>query len=90
MFINDLYSRSAAPDGHLQTEAVWHLVETRVNRRASIGSNATIPAGVVIGENALVRAGAVLTHDVLAHAIVASVPARVVGDVRARAENRPT
>lgn len=82
MFINDLYPRAANEDGSLQTEADWQVVETRIKRRASIGSNATILAGVTVGENALIGAGAVVTRDVPDHAIVAGVPARVVGDVR--------
>ena len=41
-------------------------------------------AGVTIGEAALVGAGAVVTSDVADYAIVAGVPARVIGDVRKR------
>ena len=64
-------------------------METRVKRRASIGSNATILAGVVIGEGALVGAGAVVTKDVPDFAIVAGVPARITGDTRgAQAKSR--
>ena len=82
MFTNDLYPRAVNPDGTLQTDADWTLVETRVERQASIGSNATILAGVTIGERALVGAGAVVTRDVPADAIVAGVPAVVVGTTR--------
>lgn len=79
MFINDMFPRAANEDGELQTEADWQLAETRVSRRASIGSNATILAGVTIGANALVGAGAVVTRDVPANAVVAGVPALVIG-----------
>lgn len=82
MFTNDLYPRATNPNGGLQTEADWKVEPTCVKRGASIGSNATIIAGVTIGEGALVGAGAVVTKDVRAYAIVAGVPARVVGDTR--------
>jgi acetyltransferase-like isoleucine patch superfamily enzyme len=84
MFTNDLYPRAAADNGKLQTEADWIVVPTRVKHGASIGSNATILAGVTIGESALVGAGAVVTADVADYAIVAGVPARAIGDVRRR------
>jgi acetyltransferase-like isoleucine patch superfamily enzyme len=82
MFTNDKFPRATNADGSLQTEVDWHVEPTRVLKRASIGTNATIIAGVTIGEGALVGAGAVVTKDVPAYAIVAGVPARVIGDVR--------
>jgi UDP-2-acetamido-3-amino-2,3-dideoxy-glucuronate N-acetyltransferase len=82
MFTNDRRPRATNPDGSLQTEADWSVEETRVKRRASIGSNATIVAGVTIGEGSLIGAGAVVTKDVPDYAIVAGVPARVIGDTR--------
>jgi acetyltransferase-like isoleucine patch superfamily enzyme len=84
MFTNDIYPGAVNPDGTPQTEADWEVVETVVRKRAAIGSNATILAGVTIGESALVGAGAVVTSDVPAFAIVAGVPARVLGDIRER------
>ena len=77
MFTNDLFPRATNPDGSQQTEADWKVIETHVKKGASIGSNATILAGITIGENALVGAGAVVTKDVPANTIVAGSPARV-------------
>lgn len=82
MFTNDPYPRAVNEDGTLQTETDWVVVPTRVKRRASIGSNATIMSGVTIGESALVGAGSVVTRDVADYSIVAGVPARAIGDVR--------
>lgn len=84
MFTNDRFPRAANPDGSLQTEADWQLETTRVKRRASIGTHVTIVPGITIGQGALVAAGAVVTRDVPDFAIVAGVPARVVGDIRTR------
>lgn len=47
-----------------------------------IGAGAGITDGVTIGAHAVVGMGAVVTHDVEPYAIVAGVPARVIGDRR--------
>ena len=78
VFTNDKFPRATNPDGSPQSEADWQVIPTLVKGGASIGSNATIIAGVVIGEKALVGAGAVVTRDVPDGAVVAGVPARPV------------
>lgn len=52
---------------------------TLVGRGASIGANATVICGNTLGEYCFVAAGAVVTRDVPAYALVAGVPARVIG-----------
>ncbi len=77
MFINDMHPRATTATGELKGADDWELVETRVCRRAAIGSNATILAGITIGEGATIGAGAVVTKDVPSNAIVAGVPAAI-------------
>jgi acetyltransferase-like isoleucine patch superfamily enzyme len=84
MFINDVYPRAVNDDGSLQTGTDWKVIPTRIRRGASLGSNCTILAGITVGEGSLVGAGAVVTRDVPDYAVVAGVPARVVGDIRER------
>jgi UDP-2-acetamido-3-amino-2,3-dideoxy-glucuronate N-acetyltransferase len=88
MFINDMFPQATNEDGSFQVEGQWEMVPTRVKRRATIGSNATILGGITIGEGALVGGGAVVTKDVPDYAIVAGNPARVIGDVRQRKAGR--
>jgi len=78
MFINDRYPHATDSLGQLQTEQDWVCIPTRIKRRASIGSNATILCGVTVGEGALVGAGSVVTHDVPDGCVVAGVPARII------------
>jgi acetyltransferase-like isoleucine patch superfamily enzyme len=82
MFTNDRLPRATTAEGRVQTPADWKLLPTRVRRRASIGSNATILPGITIGEGAMIGAGTVVTRDVPDHAVVVGVPARIVGDAR--------
>ena len=81
-FINDMYPRSTTADGLPQTEADWKCVPTLIRKGASIGSGATILAGITIGENGLVGAGSVVTKDVPPNTIVAGNPARVIRRIR--------
>lgn len=80
MFTNDRFPRATNLDGMPRTEADWAVEKTLVKRRASIGSNATILSGLTVGEGALIAAGSVVTRDVPDYAIVAGVPARIIGD----------
>ena len=89
MFINDLYPRATNASGEPKGDRDWQLMEIHVGRGASIGSNASILAGVTIGEYALIAAGAVVTANVPAGAIAAGVPASVIGQVKDRTSPDP-
>ncbi len=75
VFTNDLTPRAEYPKGR------ENYKKTLVKKGASIGANATILCGTVIGEYAMVAAGAVVVKDVPDYALVAGVPAKVIGSV---------
>lgn len=75
VFTNDLTPRAEYPKGR------EHYKKTLVKKGASIGANATIVCGTVIGVYAMVAAGAVVVEDVPDYALVAGVPAKVIGSV---------
>jgi UDP-2-acetamido-3-amino-2,3-dideoxy-glucuronate N-acetyltransferase len=78
VFINDKRPRATVEDGRLQDDRDWTLLETVVERRASLGSGAVVLGGVRIGADALVGAGAVVTRDVAQGETVAGSPARLI------------
>jgi acetyltransferase-like isoleucine patch superfamily enzyme len=80
-FINDIYPRATVAGGSLQTETDWVCIPTLVKKGASIGSGATLLAGITVGERAIIGAGAVVTKDVPPGTIVAGVPARILRKV---------
>ncbi len=75
VFTNDLTPRARFPKGH------ENYKKTLVREGASIGANATIVCGHTVGKYAMVAAGAVVTKDVPDYALMAGVPARVIGKV---------
>jgi UDP-2-acetamido-3-amino-2,3-dideoxy-glucuronate N-acetyltransferase len=74
VFTNVLTPRSEYPRNTSNDYA-----KTLVKRGSSIGANATIVCGVTLHECAFVAAGAVVTKDVPAYAMVAGVPAKIIG-----------
>jgi len=80
-FTNDRFPRSRQyPEAFEQTV---------IEAGASIGANATLLPGVRIGRGAMIGAGAVVTRSVPSNAIVAGNPARIVGYVGDRGNNKP-
>lgn len=77
-FINNIYPRATNKNGLPQTQDDWKVVETFVKKGASVGTSATILAGVTIGKNAIVGAGSVVTKDVPENTVVAGNPAKIL------------
>lgn len=80
-FINDLFPRAVNQDGSLQTDADWHVEETIIEDRVSIGTSVTILGGVRIGEGAMIGAGSVVTKDVPPGVVVAGNPAKFIRNI---------
>ena len=75
VFTNDLTPRARYPKGH------ENYVKTLIREGASVGANATIVCGHTVGKYAMVAAGSVVTKDVPDYALVAGVPAKLIGKV---------
>jgi UDP-2-acetamido-3-amino-2,3-dideoxy-glucuronate N-acetyltransferase len=79
LFINDKFPRATDEAGVMKTEKDWALLQTVVERGASLGSGSIVMGGIRIGARAIVGAGAVVTRDVGPGETVAGVPARARG-----------
>ena len=77
------FDHGLRPDRDLRDQPIRSL-GIRIGRDVWIGANAGITDGVVVGDHAVVAMGAVVTKDVAEWAIVAGVPAVVIGDRRSR------
>lgn len=75
VFTNDLSPRARYPKGKAGYK------RTLIKEGASIGANATIVCGNVIGKYSMIASGAVVTKDVPDYALVAGVPAKIIGKV---------
>jgi acetyltransferase-like isoleucine patch superfamily enzyme len=78
IFINDKYPKAVNPDGSMQTDQDWKVLETYIEDNVSVGSGSIIMGGIRIGKGALIGAGAVVTRDVPSGYTVAGIPARII------------
>lgn len=81
VFCNDRYPRATNESGQLLSEKDWVLEKTIVEKKASIGSNATILCGIKIGENSIIGAGSVVTKDIPANEVWVGNPAKYLKKV---------
>ncbi len=58
-----------------------YMQSVHIGKKVWIGAHVTVLPGVTIGDNAIVAAGAVVSKDVPENAIVAGVPARIIGNI---------
>ena len=77
MFVNDKRPNATTAEGVPQGPDDWTMLESVIEKGASLGSGCIVLGGVRVGAGALVGAGAVVTHDVSPGATVVGVPARV-------------
>ena len=75
------FDHGLAPDRPVRDQPVTSK-GIRVGADVWIGANANVTDGVTIGDHAVIAMGAVVTRDVPDWAIVAGVPARIIGDRR--------
>lgn len=66
-------------EGSPVTEQPMEEKSIHIGKDAWLGAKAMVLPGVTIGDGAIVAAAAVVTKDVPANAIVAGIPAKVVG-----------
>lgn len=59
-----------------------HGAVPTIGGHVDIGPGARVLGGIVVGDHALIGANAVVLSDVPAYAVVAGIPARVIGDRR--------
>jgi UDP-2-acetamido-3-amino-2,3-dideoxy-glucuronate N-acetyltransferase len=72
-----VFTNVVNPRSHVSRKHEYR--QTLVRRGATIGANATVVCGHTLGAYAFVAAGAVVTRDVPDYALVAGVPARIIG-----------
>ncbi len=77
VFTNDLNPRAKYPKRLYPKYGQW--LPIFVKEGTSIGANARILCGITIGRWAFIGAGAVVREDVPDYAVVAGVPAKIIG-----------
>jgi acetyltransferase-like isoleucine patch superfamily enzyme len=73
------YQHSFSPDQPITRQPLHSKGDIVIEADAWLGYGVIVLDGVTIGAGAVVGAGAVITHDVPPQAIVAGVPARILG-----------
>lgn len=74
-----VFTNIKTPRSEFPRNTSQDYLTTLIKRGVSIGANATIVCGCTLEESAFVAAGAVVTKDVPAYAMVAGVPAKIIG-----------
>ena len=78
--INLVKDTSAWGGGELEVPSEGY--DIHIGTGSWIASGVIITGGVKIGDHVIVAAGAVVTKNIPDHAIVAGIPAKIIGDTR--------
>jgi UDP-2-acetamido-3-amino-2,3-dideoxy-glucuronate N-acetyltransferase len=73
-----IFTNDFRPRAHIKRQGA-ELLQTTIQRGATLGAGVVVVSGIAIGEHAFIGAGTVVTSEVPAHGFVVGNPGRLIG-----------